>query len=147
MVNLTSFQFDLSFNSSILHVTETGISESPFFTQTDITVFNAGFVDNNAGSVLGVSDALIFQTPVNGSGIIANIEFNSIAVGTSPLTLSKVFLNLSDTGFSLSNGAVCVKLPTETGCRVDNAIPEPGTATLVAMGLVLLSSRRRMTLH
>jgi hypothetical protein len=63
-VDLTSFQFDLSFNASILQVTSTGVTESAFFTQGDITLFNPGFVDNIAGQILGVSDALIFQSHV-----------------------------------------------------------------------------------
>src|SRR5438270_1585904 len=48
-INLTSFQFDLSFSPPsppILQVTSTGVTESPFFTQGDVTVFDPGFVDN-----------------------------------------------------------------------------------------------------
>src|SRR5690242_2201484 len=54
-VDLTSFQFELSFLASILHVTPIGVTESPFFTQGDITTFNPGFVTSS--QILGVSDA------------------------------------------------------------------------------------------
>src|SRR5450759_3321052 len=54
-VDLTSFQFDLAFNALVLQVTATGVTESNFFTQADITVFDPGFVDNTAGHILGVS--------------------------------------------------------------------------------------------
>ena len=141
-VDLTSFQFDLSFNALILQVTATGVTESTFFTQGDITVFISGFVDNTAGQILGVSDALIFQSPVNGSGVLANIEFNAIALGISPLTLSNVFLNFSDSGFTVTNGEVCVKSPAATTCEPVGAVPEPGTVVLLAMGLALLTWRR-----
>src|SRR5688572_13962010 len=70
-VDLTSFQFDLFFDGS--QVTLASITESPFFTQGDATVFVRGFVDNVNGQILGVFDA-----------------------GISPLALSNVFLNFSD---------------------------------------------------
>ena len=142
-LDLTSFQFDLSFNGLILQVTATGVTESPFFTKADGTVFIPGIVDNTTGQILGVSDALIFQSPVNGSGVLANIEFDAIALGLSPLTLSNVFLNLSDSGFDVVNGEVCVKSPAAAACEPAGAVPEPGTATLLAMGFALLTWRRR----
>ncbi len=139
---LTSFQFDLSFGAAVLQVTLTGVTESAFFTQGDITVFIPGFVDNTNGQILGVSDALIFQSPVSGSGILANIEFNAIAQGTSPLTLSNVFLNLSNNGFNVTNGEVCVTSPTATRCEPAGQVPEPGTLALLAAGLAILPLRR-----
>ena len=140
-VNLTSFQFDLSFNAAVLKVTLTGVTENLFFTQGDITVFIAGAVDNTLGTILGVSDSLILQTPVNGSGILANIEFEALAAGTSPLTLSNVFLNLLDSGFSVTNGSVCVNGAVVCG----SAVPVPGTLTLLALGFGVLGLRRRFT--
>src|SRR5690349_14661982 len=82
--NLTSFQFDLSFLASILQVTPIGITESPFFTQGDITTFVPGTVDNGGGHILGTSDALFVQPPVNGDGVLVDIEFHAGAPGTSP---------------------------------------------------------------
>ncbi|PYM31661.1 MAG: hypothetical protein DME15_16960 [Candidatus Rokuibacteriota bacterium] len=134
-VDLTSFQFDLSFIATILQVTPTGVTEDPFFTQGDITVFNPGVVDNTNGQILGVSDALIFQPPVNGSGTLVNIEFQAIAVGVSPLTLSNVFLNLSDQGFGVVPGVVTV------GPAVA-PIPGPATLSLLSVGLGALGLRR-----
>jgi hypothetical protein len=144
-VDLESFQFDLSFGASILQVTATGVTESAFFTQGDSTVFVPGIVDNTNGQILGVFDALIFQSPVNGSGVLANIEFQAIAPGISPLTLSNVFLNLSDTGFDVANGEVCVTSPAAPTCGPGGTVPEPGTLVLLAMGLALLAWRRRWT--
>ena len=125
-------------------MTLTGVTENLFFTQGDITVFIAGAVDNTLGTILGVSDSLIFQTPVNGSGILANIEFEALAAGVSPLTLSNVFLNLLDSGFSVTNGSVCVNGGTNT-CGGGNQMPVPGTLTLLALGFGVLGLRRRFT--
>jgi hypothetical protein len=77
-VDLTSFQFDLSFSPSILQVTATGVTEGAFFTQRDSTVLTPGTVDNTNGQILGVSDALILQSLVNGNGVLLNIEFQAL---------------------------------------------------------------------
>ena len=91
-VDLASWQFNLSFGPTILQVTATGVTESNFFTQGDITVFVPGFVDNALGHIFGVADALIFQPAVNGSGVLAYIEFTANAAGVSPLALSNSIL-------------------------------------------------------
>jgi hypothetical protein len=129
-MNLTSLQFDLFFSPPsppILKVTATGVTESAFFAQGDVTVFNPGFVDNANGRTLGVSDALTFQSPVNGSGVLVNIEFQAVAIGGAPLTFSNVFLNLSDSGFLTEPGLVTV-LPGAV-------VPELSTLMLVSVGL------------
>jgi hypothetical protein len=64
----------------------------------------------------------------SGSGVLAEIEFQALARGLSPLTLSNVFLDLSDQGFNISNGQVLV-------------VPEPSSLALLICGLVLLRTR------
>lgn len=140
-VGLSSFQFDLLFRALNLEAIE--VTESAFFTQGDITLFISGFIDNSSGQILGIADALVFQSPVNGSGILANIEFTAISAGTSALTLSNAFLNLSSNGFTVTNGIVCVTSPTAPKCPPVGQVPEPGTFTLLAIGFAALAWRRR----
>jgi hypothetical protein len=142
VVDLNAWQFDLAFDPAILQVTATGVTESAFFTQGDITVFVPGVVDNTLGQILGVSDALILQPAVNGSGVLANIEFTAIAPGVSPLALSNVFLNQLNSGFTVTNGTVCVNTPTSPTCQ-SPPLPEPNTLALLAIGLSAFGARRR----
>jgi hypothetical protein len=145
-VDLTSFQFDLSFTPSLLQVTPTGVAESPFFTQGGPTVFIPGLVDNINGEITLVADALTIQPSVNGSGDLAFIEFEAIAPGTSPLALSNVFLNFGlVTDFVVVNGVVCVNPAGANTCQPgggNGQVPEPGTVVLLAVALSFLFWRR-----
>lgn len=145
--DLTSWQFDLAYDPTILQVTATGVTESAFFTQGDSTVFIPGFVDNTTGHILGVSDALMFQLPVNGSGVLASIQFTALSTGLSPLIASKVFFNLLDSGFTVTNGTVCVNGTTACdaggGGGGGTAVPEPSSLLLVSVGILLFWGMRR----
>lgn len=134
---LSSFQFDLAFDPAVLQITANGVSQSGFFTQGDISVFVPGVLDNAAGDLLGVADALIFQPLVDGDGVLVSIEFVAIAPGHSWLTLSNVFLNLSDAGFTVANGEVCVRATPASDCS--RSVPEPGSAALALAALIALA--------
>jgi hypothetical protein len=145
-VNVFNFQFDLLFNPSILQLGPNGVTDTPFFNQGDSTLLVAFAL----GGDLFVSDSQngFTQSPVNGSGVLANIEFQAIAPGTSPLTLSGVILNdgvVSD--FSVTNGSVCVNPLRGNTCAQGGGggnVPEPGPlALLFAAGLALLTWRQR----
>ena len=96
------------------------------------------------GQILGTSDALFIQPPVNGDGVLVDIEFHADAPGISPLTLSNTFLNLLDTGFAVTNGSVCVLAPGSSVCVSGGSVPEPGALILfsAALGLLVLRHRR-----
>ena len=129
-INLESFQFDLLFTPLIVEANLAGATAGALL-PADWLFTSPGFVDNPSGQILGVS---AFGSAVSGSGVLANFEFLALAPGVSPLTLSNVFLNLSDQGFGIVNGQVTV-----TGTT---AVPEPTTLALLASGFALLGIRR-----
>ena len=143
--DLMAFQFDLSFDSAILQVlsfTDVGTDFDTAATAgggalTGIT----GFLF--PGLLSGVADSMSGAfTGLSGSGVLVNIEFKALAPGISALTLSNVFLDFSASGFSISNGLVCVN--GATAC-ISTGVPEPGTLALLILGLGALRLRSRFT--
>jgi hypothetical protein len=130
--DLAFFQFDLGFDPSIVRSDPAGASAGADLS-SDWFFTSPGAVDNGAGAVLGVSASTGFSS-LNGDGVIADLQFTALAPGTSPLDLSSVFLNLSDTGFQVSDGQITVTGPAQ--------VPEPMTLTLLAAGLLILRLRR-----
>jgi hypothetical protein len=103
------------------------------------------------GGDLFVSDSQsgFTQSPVNGNGVLANIEFQALAPGTTGLTLSLVSLNDGTVAdFATTNGSVCVNPLRGNTCAAGGGggnAPEPGPlALLISAGLALLIWRRRM---
>lgn len=90
---IAGMQFDLAFNPDLVSVT--GIQEGNLFNQAGAsTFFNAGAVDNNAGTVTGVFGAITSpgQT-VSAQGTFATIAFTAKNVtGDCPLSLSNVIV-------------------------------------------------------
>src|SRR5262249_30870871 len=94
-VNLTSFQFDLSYDPSILSVvgfTDVGTdfdlaATAGGGTLTGLTGFSlpgllSGVADSMSGALSGLS----------GNGVLVDVTFQSLAAGVSPLVLSNAFL-------------------------------------------------------
>jgi hypothetical protein len=137
-VDLTSFQFDLSFDPSILQANVSGAAAGASL-PGDWFFGSPGFVDNAGGNIFGVA---AFGSALNGAGplALASIEFTASATGVSPLTFSNVFFNLFDTAVQ-QDGQVTVAA----------AAPEPATLALVSGGLALFAlgrqtrQRRRIT--
>ena len=127
--DLMAFQFDLSYDSTILMALSFNDLGTGFETAaiagggalTGITGFLfpgrlSGVADSMSGALSGLT----------GSGSLAYVQFQALAPGIASLTLSNVFLDFAqlDPG-SIVNGFV--------------AVPEPGTMALLTLGLVLLA--------
>ena len=136
VTDLYAFQFNLGFDPSVL--TATAITEGAFLPGGGPTLFIPGAVDNVAGTIAFTADTLVSLVPgLTGSGTLATVQFNALALGTSAITLSNIFLldsslNLIDS--SLSSGTVTAKAA---------AVPEPSTGFLFGIALISLGVFRR----
>jgi Cohesin domain/PEP-CTERM motif len=124
IVDLYAHEFTLSFNPAVLQAT--GASEGSFLGGGGSTVFDAGDINNAAGTVSFVVGSLVGPVGgVNGSGALATLNFTVTGFGTSALTLSDALAldsMLMDIPLQLSNGTV-------------TAVPEPGNWLMLSAGL------------
>jgi Cohesin domain/PEP-CTERM motif len=130
VTDLYAFQFDIGFDPAILSAI--GATEGPFLPSGGTTFFIPGFIDNTAGTISFNADSLTSAiSGVSGSGSIADIQFQALALGTSQIDLSNVLLldsSLSDIAFNTANASVDV-ISTA-------AVPEPSTILLIGSGLI-----------
>ena len=143
--DLTSWQFDLAFDPTLVQANS--VTEGPFMlsfgtTLSPPTTFSPGIIDNTAGLISLVTDSFIDLPPdPSGSGVLVNIEFTALASGVSPLTLSNVFLNLSDQGFGTVNGHTVTLDPAITAIPT---LTEWGMAALILLiGIMSIYSLKR----
>jgi general secretion pathway protein D len=132
--DLLAWQFDLAFDPSILQANS--ITEGPFMSGFGTTLFVPGVIDNGSGLISLTADSFNDLEPYpSGDGVLAEIEFTALAVGTSALTLSNLFLDFvtPPEDVAVQAGAVTVLA----------RIPEPGTLALVALASGVLALRRR----
>jgi Cohesin domain/PEP-CTERM motif len=138
---LTSYQSDLSFNPSIIEVLSFDDGTTAFASEasaeggflTGIT----GFIDNTTGLLSGVADSMSGNSGpgLTPGGTIADITFEALSVGTTPLTLANVFVTDGGTPLSLGVDEVQDGSVTVTA-------PEPGTLPLFGAALLALAAAR-----
>lgn len=125
-IDLTSWQIDLAYDPTRLRMN--AVTEGPFLSSFGTTLFTPGIIDNTTGLVSLVANSFVdFTPPPNGSGVLVSFQFTGMNSGLSPLTLSNVFLNLSDSGFAATNGSVSL-----------TPVPVPSTIVLMSVGLGIL---------
>jgi general secretion pathway protein D len=134
VVDLFAFQFDVEFDPAI--VAATGITEGPFLAGGGPALFIPAAIDNIGGSIDGTVSTLLGVVGVSGTGVLASVQFISLAVGVSPISLSGVTLfdlALAPIDATTVAGAVDVTLPP--------TVPEPSTWVLLGAGFVVLRQR------
>ena len=99
--NIISYQFDVSFESSVLEYTGNTVAG---------TLAEGGTVALNSADAGKVSVSYMNTSAITGAGEILVLQFNSLAVGTSDLVLSNAYLNNTSVQ-DLTGGTVII---TET---------------------------------
>jgi hypothetical protein len=126
VVDLYAFQFDITFNPLVLLAR--GVCEGPFLPGGGFTFFLPGSMDNEAGMILVTMNALLGAGGgVNGSGVLAHLEFEVLAEATSPIILSNVVL-FDSTASAISFGTIDGMI---------SSVPEPSTLFLVVFPGIL----------
>jgi general secretion pathway protein D len=137
--DLDAFQFDLSYDPNILRLNS--ILEGSLLPSFGPTYFIPGTIDNTLGVATFTADTLIGTTSgAVGNGSLAILNFEALTGGLSSLSLSNVILldsNLNDIAFTAQSGQV----------SVGSAVPEPGSAWLLASAVVLFFLVRRPALQ
>jgi len=130
--DLYAWQFDMTFDPTILNALS--VTEGSFLDSGGSTFFLPGTIDNVGGSVTFNADTLETAiSGVNGSGELAEVEFQTVGPGISAVDLANVTLldsGLNSIVASTSSGSVTVT-------------PEPsGRAFSILCLLVLLAVAR-----
>ena len=137
ITDLFGYQFSLAYNPAVLRATN--VAEGAFLATAGTTYFIGGTIDNTAGSVSAVADALIGPVPgAGGSGTLVTLSFDVTGPGTSTLVFSDVQLlssSAADIPFTISNGTV----------TATSAVPEPAALALAGAGAAGLLMWRRRT--
>jgi Cohesin domain/PEP-CTERM motif len=140
---LTSFQFDLSFNPSVvqaLSFTDIGTNFAAAATAgggflTGIT----GFINNTTGVLSGVADSISGLTTGTGlapGGSLVNVTFRAAAVGDTELMLNNAFVINGGEPLMGSIGLVSGEV---------HVVPEPSSLSLMLLavcGLAIFRWRR-----
>jgi hypothetical protein len=132
--DLYAYQFSLSYDPALLQLAS--ITEGAFLAAGGPTFFDGGTVNNTAGTVSFLFDSLIGAIPgVSGSGLLASMQFTTVAAGASALTFSDVlFLDASSNDIAVLAQGATVQV---------SAVPEPAHCVLFALGLAGLGAAER----
>jgi len=116
VTNLYGYQFDLTFNPSILQAVSS--SEGSFLSKDgSATFFIPGTNDNVGGTVAATADTLLTAVNgVGGAGELVVITFDAIGSGTSAINIANEILldsNLNIISDTTTGGSVTVNSPAQ----------------------------------
>lgn len=138
-VDLYAFQFDLGFDPNF--VSANAVTEGTFLSSGGSTLFIDGTIDNAAGTISDVANALNGAVPgVDGAGVLATVSFTASHAGFSNLTFfNPIFVDSNQVDVSV--GGVAPAGVTVTGQLV--VVPEPSSTCLIFAALAGLAITRR----
>jgi hypothetical protein len=145
-IGLTSYQFDLSFNPSTIEALSFDDSNTAFAAEASAEggplCCLTGFIDNTSGLLSGVADSMSGNSGpgLTPSGTIADITFEALSPGTTPMTLANVFV--TDGGVPLNLGVDKLQNGSVTVVPAPVLGSGPSGAVLAAALLALAVARR-----
>jgi hypothetical protein len=136
VTDLFGWQLDIGF-SPAGRINATSVVEGPFLGAG--TTFGSGTINNAAGTITLIFNSLSGFSGVSGSGVLATIQFTAVSVGFVDLSMSNILMQDSflDPIVPDPTGTVRITVNDPAG------IPEPGTLTLIGVGLGMLGLTRR----
>ncbi len=142
VTNLYGYQFDLTFNPSILQAVSS--SEGPFLASGGSTYFIPGTNDNVGGTVAATADTLLTAVNgVSGSGELAVFTFDAVGKGTSTIGIQNE--TLLDSALNIisdltTSGSVTVGSGATTVPEIDPA-SAISALTLLLGGVMVIRGR------
>lgn len=136
--DLYTYQFSINYDARYLRAV--GVTEGGFLGTGGSTFGDPGTIDNGTGTISFVFNTLYGGGPgVSGSGVLANIRFEAIGVGTSALSFSDLLV-LTSTGTDIAVTAAAAQLTVVDGAA---EVPEPASMLLIGAGLAGVAALRR----